>query len=102
MATHDKLIFPSAITWILRHFFVSYPESTHFSTMCAIDATTVRHSEAQFRSKQPQTKIVTPLVSSTPSTSTPSSSVGGVTFKAVMVQLKRMDVCLDTLSDELC
>ena len=29
-ATRDKLIFPSAITWILRHFSVSYPESTHF------------------------------------------------------------------------
>ena len=36
-ATRDKLIFPSAITRILRHFSVSYPESTHFSPMCAID-----------------------------------------------------------------
>ena len=39
--TCDKLIFPSAITRILRHFSVSYLESTHFSVMCAIDATTV-------------------------------------------------------------
>ena len=45
-ATCDKLIFPSAITRILRHFFVSYLESTHFSVMCAIDAITVRRSEA--------------------------------------------------------
>ena len=40
-ATHDKLIFPSAITWILHHVSVSYPESTHFSIMCAINAAIV-------------------------------------------------------------
>ena len=40
--------------------------------------------------------------SSTPSTSTPSSSTGGVTFKAIMTQLQHMDACLDTLSDVLC
>ena len=33
-ATHDKLIFPSAITKILHHFSVSYPVSTHFSVIC--------------------------------------------------------------------
>ena len=42
---HDKLIFPSAITPILSHFSVSYPEFSHFSV--AIDAATVRRSEAQ-------------------------------------------------------
>ena len=36
-ATRDMFIFPSAITRILCHFSVSYPESTHFSLMCAID-----------------------------------------------------------------
>ena len=41
-ATHDKLIFPSAITQILCHVSVSYPTSPHFSVMCAIDAATVR------------------------------------------------------------
>ena len=41
-ATRDKLIFPSAITRLLHHFSVFYPESLHFSYMCAIDATTVR------------------------------------------------------------
>ena len=41
-ATHDKLIFPSAITRILCHVSVSYPTSAHFSVMCAIDAATVR------------------------------------------------------------
>ena len=45
-ATYDKLIFPSAITRLLRHFSISYPESTHFSVMCAIDAATVKRSEA--------------------------------------------------------
>ena len=45
-ATRDKLIFPSAITWILRHFSVSYPASSHFSVMCAINVATVRRSKA--------------------------------------------------------
>ena len=44
--TRDKLIFPSAITRLLHHFFVSYPKSPHFIVMCVIDAATVRWSEA--------------------------------------------------------
>ena len=36
-ASCDKLIFPSAITRILRHFFVPFPSSDHFPIMCAID-----------------------------------------------------------------
>ena len=47
MATHDKLIFPSAIMQILHHFSVFYPKSTHFSLMCAINANTIRQNEAQ-------------------------------------------------------
>ena len=39
---------------------------------------------------------------SAPSTSTPSSSVGGVTLDAIMTQLQCMDAHLDTFSDELC
>ena len=31
--TRDKLIFPSAITWLLRQFSVSYPISPHFTFM---------------------------------------------------------------------
>ena len=42
----DKLIFPSAITRILRHFSVPFPSSDHFPIMCAIDYATVKHSEA--------------------------------------------------------
>ena len=45
-ASHDKLIFSFTITRILRHFFVPFPSFDHFSIMCAIDYTTVKHSEA--------------------------------------------------------
>ena len=45
--THDKLIFPSAIMWILHHASISYPKSLHFSVMCAIDAVTIRQSEVE-------------------------------------------------------
>ena len=48
--SRDKLIFPSAITRILRHFSIPFPSSDHFSIMCAIDYATVKRSEAQFRS----------------------------------------------------
>ena len=48
-AFHDKLIFPSAITRILRHYSIPFPASDHFTYMCAIDAATVKRSEAQFR-----------------------------------------------------
>ena len=48
--SHDKLIFPSAITRILRHFSIPFPSSDHISIMCAIDYATVKRSEAQFRS----------------------------------------------------
>ena len=46
LASHDKLIFPSAITRILRHFFILFPSSDHFTVMCAIDYTIVKHNEA--------------------------------------------------------
>ena len=51
--TRDKLIFPSGIMRILRHFSVSYLKSPHFTVMCAINATSVKQSEAQLRSKWP-------------------------------------------------
>ena len=102
MATYDKLIFPSSITRILRHASISYPESPHFSVMCAIDAATVQQNEAQFRLKRPRIETGTPSASSAPSTSTPSSSVSGVTLEAIMAQLVCMDARLGTLNDELC
>ena len=42
MVTCDKLIFPSAITRIIRHYSVFYPESAHFTVMGAISAESVR------------------------------------------------------------
>ena len=48
-ASRDKLIFPSTITRILRHFSVPFPYSDHFTIMCAIDYATVKRSEAQFQ-----------------------------------------------------
>ena len=45
-ATRDKLIFPSAITRILRHFSIHFPLSNHFSVMGAINAATIKQSEA--------------------------------------------------------
>ena len=48
MTTHDKLIFPSAIMRILRHFSVSFPVSDHFHVICVIDANTVKRSERSF------------------------------------------------------
>ena len=45
-ASRDKLIFPSAIMRILRHFSVPFPVSDHFHIICAIDAATVKQSKA--------------------------------------------------------
>ena len=46
--------------------------------------------------------MVTPLARSTPSTSAPSSSMGGMTLEAIVAQLEHMDARLGTLNDELC
>ena len=45
-ASRDKLIFPSTITRILRHFSVPFPSSDHFTVMCTIDYATVKRSKA--------------------------------------------------------
>ena len=46
-ASHDKLIFHSAITRILRHFSVPFPSSDHFTVVCVTDYATVKRNEAQ-------------------------------------------------------
>ena len=46
--------------------------------------------------------MVAPPASTSPSTSAPSSSAGGVTLETIRAQLLCMDARLDTLSDELC
>ena len=81
-ASHDQLIFPSAITRILRHFSVPFPNSDHFSVMCAIDYATVKRSEVQFRLRQSDSAA--PPSRSAPSQSVPFSSLDDVTLEDVM------------------
>ena len=97
--TCDKLIFPSAITRILRHFSVPFPISNHFHVMCAIDAATIKWSESQFHLRQSSTAA--PPLPLAPYTSAPFTATGGVTLDAIMAQLQRMDAFLDTLSTKL-
>ena len=100
LVTRDKLIFPSTITRILSHFSVPLPVSNHFPVMGAIDATIVKRSEAQLRSRQ--SRSAAPSTPSAPSISDPSSFISDVTLENIMAQLVCMDACLDTLSDKLC
>ena len=102
-ASRDKLIFHSAITRILRHFFVPLPASDPFTFMCAIDYTTVKRSEAQFRSRQTNSTPSTHLTpsESAQSTAAPTSSISDVTLGDIIAQLQRMDAHLDTPSTEL-
>ena len=81
-ASRDKLIFPSAITRILHHFSVPFPLSDYFTFICAIDAATVKRSEAQFQLRQLDSAA--PPSRSAPSTSTPSSAIGDVMLRDVM------------------
>ena len=97
MATRDMLIFLSAITRILCHFSVSFPESPYFSFMGAIDRDTVRWSKAQLQPRRPRIGTTAP-----PASTAPSSSAGGVTLEAIMAQLVHMNARLNTLNDELC
>ena len=71
--------------------------------MCAIDAASVKRSEAQFRSRQQDS---TPHSRPTPShsaqpTSAPFSSSSDVSLGDIMAQFQRMDTRLNTLSTEL-
>ena len=45
--THNKLIFPSTIMRILRHFSIPIPDSPYFTIIGAISAASVWRSEAQ-------------------------------------------------------
>ena len=97
--THDKLIFPSAIMRILRHFSIPFPVSVHFHVMCAIDTATIKWSEVQLLLRR--SRSAAPPTPSAPSTSASSSSAGGVTLNAIMVQLQHIDVRLDTLTTKM-
>ena len=61
--THDKLIFPSAITRILQHFSIPIPFSPLFTIMGAINADYVQRNEAQLRPKRPWVEYPTLLLS---------------------------------------
>ena len=102
MATCNKLIFPSAITQILHHFSISIPGSPYYTTMGAIDAGSIRWSEAQLRSKQPSVESTDPTASAASSTFAPSSSTSDATLETIMAQLQHMDAGLDTFTNELC
>ena len=90
--TRDKLIFPLAITRILRHFSIPIPNFPYFTTIGAINAGSVRQSEAQLQPKRPWMEMddpatIVPHIFSAPSTFTPSSLVAGVTLEVIMAQL---------------
>ena len=108
IVTCDKLIFPSTITWILRHLFIPIPSSSFFTTMGAISVGSVWQSEAQLRPKPPQMETTDPAAFAIPSSSSaPSTSAGGgVTLEAIMAQLQRMEADfgarLDYLTNEMC
>ena len=100
--TRDKLIFPSTITRILRHFSIHIPDSPYYTTMGTIDAGSVQRNEAQLQPKWPPLESIDPAASAIPSTSTPFSLTSDVTLEAIMAQFQRMDARLDTLTNELC
>ena len=84
-------------------FFRPFSRIRPFTFICAIDAATVKNSEAQFRSQQQDS---TPPSRPTPSRfarpkSAPSSSSSDVSLEDIMAQLQCMDTYLDTLSTEL-
>ena len=101
--SRDKLIFPSAIMRILRHFSIPFPMTNHFTHICAIDTAIVKPSEVQFRSRQESTDPSSHSAPSrsAPSISAPSSSTSDVSLEDIMAQLQHMDAHLDTLSTEL-
>ena len=100
--TRDKLIFPSAIMQILRHFSIPITDSPYFTTMGVISVGSILWSEAQLRPKRPRTKTTDHAApSSAPSISASSSSVASVTLEVIMAQVQRMDACL-TLSLMRC
>ena len=53
-ATHDKLIFPTAITHILSHVHITIPLSSPFYVMGAISKESIRMSDAQLAAKWPR------------------------------------------------
>ena len=107
MATCDKLIFPSAIMQILRHFSIPISDSPYFTIIGAINANSIWQSKAQLQPKQPRMETTDHADPATPSSSASSTfafstSTVGVTLEAIIAQLQHMDTRLDSLIDEMC
>ena len=83
-ATRDKLIFLSAITQILCHFYTLILDSPYFTTIGTINAGSIQRNEAQLRSKRPRMESTDPATSIIPSSFTHSSLNGDVTLEAIM------------------
>ena len=100
--TRNKLIFPLAITQILRHFSIPILSSPYFTTVGAISVGSVWWSEAQLQLKRPRTETINPAIFAVPT----SSLVVSVTLEAIMAWLQQMEADfgarLDYLTDEMC
>ena len=98
-ASRDKLIFPSIITRILRHFSIPFPSSDHFTVMCAIDYATVKRSEAHFRSRQLDSAAPSSYFAPSYSASFASapSFSSDMSLGDIMAQLQCMNARLDKL-----
>ena len=89
--THDKLIFPSAITYILTHMHITIPPPL-FHVMGAISKESIWRSAAQFAAKRPHL-VKTNATPAAPtsrhsSSSAPfSSSWANVSLADIMKQL---------------
>ena len=112
-ATHDKLIFPLAITRILQHFSIPIPLSPFYTIIGPISIGSVQRSEAQLQPKRPwvemtdlATFIVPPSSLASSISASSSSATGNVTLKAIMEQLQQMQANfggrLDYLTNDMC
>ena len=105
IATCDKLIFPSAITHILRHFSIPIPDFPYSPPW--VPSASVLFSEVRpsFNRSGHMWRQMIPPLSSSFSTFTPSSTTG-VNLEAIMAQLQRMEADfsgrLDYLINEMC
>ena len=83
-ATHNKLIFPSAITCILTHLHVTIPFSPLFYVTGAMCKESIRRSVAQLTVKRPcvEASDVAPTNPVTPSSQPSSSSAPSSSFRA--------------------
>ena len=91
-ATHDKLIFPTAITHILSHVHITTPLSSPFYVMGSISKESIRKSDAQLATKWPRMEddaTPTPRPSSYFAPSSSSSRVEA-SLATIMDQLQHM------------